>query len=631
MPQVPWPDPLLEPGSDIVPLKPGDIIRYGYDPPGFEYIVEQTSLSGKVVRAWAVGIQFTDLDRRGGPYNTGSGDGYLLIARPPEGCEFARPIVPQTFRQGMTRVGMSELSVEAIDGLAAYVWGNGPGSGGPTPWRKIRERLREAREWFGGEFVAQYPQMGSDGRVSLGSMGLYWEPEVFSSAQNTRDAFRLAFANMARSWGWGVVCPACMVQQGVVRTLQAPGCSHFMCSGCSQVIETECASCFRLCGAARRCQSCCHHRVCECGCGREMISESTDHCLNCNMHVDCCECVLCNMPGCRRIALDDCPDGCGQCQGHCRCLRSRALPFMAAPLKHFESKRFYRGLKRKLGTEIEIAGRQSGGLREALKTTLNQWHATVCRDGSLPDAGVEIVTSPAGGDKWREMMGEIGAGLETLKAVVDTSCGNHVHVDATDLGAWDLRRVIQLYAHVEDSLFAALPRYRRDSRFCKPCGKDYLTWLEDGNKKLNKRWLAMKQYEIDPERELKLSRLPEGATPKEKNAVIANVVKDRARHKYDETRYRALNLHSFWHRGTIEFRHAHGTARGEQIMHWGIVCGSIVEFAAKHSDAEVLKLTGLSGHDALLACIVEPDTREWLLNRWTLMKQTLTPSMRGEI
>ena len=630
--QVPWPDPLPQPQREIVPMKPGDIVRYKYDPPGFEYIVEQTSLSGKVVRAWAVGVQFADTDRRDGPYSTGTGEGYHLIARPPDGCSFKRPIIPQTIRQGFRSVAPMDLSIEAVDGLAAYVWGGG-NAAGPTAVRKIRDRLREVREWFSGEFDTHYPSLGTNDEVAASSKGLLWAPEVFSSEKNVREAFRLAFANRADAWEWPGLCPVCAAKRGRFVIPGTAGCSHSRCGACLQYAETTCAECYSL-SAMRRCMSCCGHISCACGCGRTMMSRGDSHCPHCNMHRDdCCECPSCTEPGCTRLPSTRCPESCGQCPGHCTCRNAGALPFSTSTLEHFESKRFYRGLKRKLGTEIEIAGKLQDGRRDALKATLKKWHASVVRDGSIPDMGVEIVTSPAGGNKWREMMGEIGTGLDTLGAFVDTSCGNHVHVDATDLGAWDLRRVIQLYAHVEESLFAALPRYRRGSRYCKPCGKGYLSWLEDGNKKLNKRWLAMKQYGIDPQREIELSCLPTGATPKEKNAVIANVVRGRARHKYDETRYRALNLHSFWHRGTIEFRHAHGTARGEQVMHWGIVCGSIVEFAAKHSDAEVLKLTGLNGHDALLACIVEPDTRKWLLSRWALMTQNAygAPDDRGEV
>jgi len=282
---------------------------------------------------------------------------------------------------------------------------------------------------------------------------------------------------------------------------------------------------------------------------------------------------------------------------------------------HHESKRFYRGLRRKLGTEIEIAGKLSAGSRATMKAALVKWSASVVRDGSLPAAGVEIVTSPAGGDKWYEMMKDLGAGLDALKAIVDSSCGNHVHVDATDLGAWDLRRVIQLYAHVEDVLFAALPATRRNSTYCVPCGPTYLEWLTDGNKKLNKRWLAMKQYGITVNSVIR-NTCGADASQKEKNAQVDATIKDRSTHKYDPTRYKALNLHSFWHRGTIEFRHAHGTANWVQILHWGIVCGSIVEFAAKHSDAEVLGLLGKTPQEALLSCIYEVNTRDWLQGRW---------------
>lgn len=50
----------------------------------------------------------------------------------------------------------------------------------------------------------------------------------------------------------------------------------------------------------------------------------------------------------------------------------------------------------------------------------------------------------------------------------------HVHIDARDFNHWDMRRLVMVYAKIEDALFAMVPEARRESRYCSPCGEAYL-------------------------------------------------------------------------------------------------------------------------------------------------------------
>jgi hypothetical protein len=47
-------------------------------------------------------------------------------------------------------------------------------------------------------------------------------------------------------------------------------------------------------------------------------------------------------------------------------------------------------------------------------------------------------------------------------------------------------------------------------------------------------------------------------------------------HKYNPTRYRGLNLHSFNYRGTVELRYWDGTLEAEDIKAWVILCLRLV-------------------------------------------------------
>ena len=82
--------------------------------------------------------------------------------------------------------------------------------------------------------------------------------------------------------------------------------------------------------------------------------------------------------------------------------------------------------------------------------------------------------------------------------------------------------------------------------------------------------------------------------------------------KYNGERYRALNLHSFFYRGTVEFRHHHGTVIAAKMQGWGMVCASVLDAAMrmKVSDIEALPM----GWDGLLA-ILSTDLQSWAITR----------------
>lgn len=232
---------------------------------------------------------------------------------------------------------------------------------------------------------------------------------------------------------------------------------------------------------------------------------------------------------------------------------------------------------------------------------------------------MELVTAPAGGSAWLKMISDIGAGLADAKAVVASSCGQHVHVSAQDFDVWSIARLIRLYAHIEDTLFEALPAERPLGDFAKPCGQKYLKWLGDDfaklRKRMTKKMFAQKLYGLSPVVPAKKTK---AAYKMAAEADEINI-RERAERKYDNTRYNALNLHSYWHRGTVEFRHAHGTANPKQITEWGLVCMHIVEFAAKGTEAQLRAALGAHPRDVFRKFLKLPSpTIEWLEGRWDL-------------
>lgn len=421
------------------------------------------------------------------------------------------------------------------------------------------------------------------------------------------------------------LCTVC-ADRGVFRTVEAlegfPPCfTHYTCTSCKTRHAHSCTECTKLYVVnCVYCETCCPHATCTHGEGHLTRKTSLhQHCGKCETH---CRCSKCEQ-------VDECAgaiscQSCFGCAPHCVCKPERKMLNINERQAVFRpSKRYHRGLRRLLGTELEVHNVTQK--QRELNAVLRKWSCSVVRDGSIAGRGMELVTSPAGGENWVAQSKEIGEALVAANAQAHASCGQHVHVDARDLGVYDLARVIRLYAAVEDALFDAQPARRRLSNYCVPCGASYLNWLSGENKKLTKHWLAAKQYGLAPVKNEKDKEKQKANTLK-----FRQQLRDRAHRKYDDTRYRALNLHSFWHRGTIEFRHGGAAVTPEHILHWGIVCGSVVEFAATHGDADVLKVCGMKPHDALLQVIFEKETRDWLQSRWEKFGTATVPADEDE-
>ena len=80
-----------------------------------------------------------------------------------------------------------------------------------------------------------------------------------------------------------------------------------------------------------------------------------------------------------------------------------------------------------------------------------------------------------------------------------------------------------------------------------------------------------------------------------------------------------MNLHSWFYRGTVEFRLAAGTTNATKIVNWAILCASLLDWAEKHTDEELAALPSDS-LEALLAVAPTPDVREWVKARHALFR-----------
>lgn len=248
-------------------------------------------------------------------------------------------------------------------------------------------------------------------------------------------------------------------------------------------------------------------------------------------------------------------------------------------------------LRRFLAIELEIAElgekwQSCSPLQYSMPTfdineLVESWGAELVSDVSLPRMGFEINTAPANGDWFIRQTEEILGTLAKFEASCTNTresdkriqpCGMHVHVDARDFKYFDLQRFLLLYGFVEPALFAMLPGYRRSSHYAIACGNAYTQMVHDGRPLNPKDRIAfVKKYSARPEKYFLLNEVYHTRIPRRGNK----------RDCPQETRYRALNLHQWFYRGTMEFRHMYGTVNPNEAIPWAMLMGSLLDYAMK--------------------------------------------------
>jgi hypothetical protein len=276
-------------------------------------------------------------------------------------------------------------------------------------------------------------------------------------------------------------------------------------------------------------------------------------------------------------------------------------------------------LRRLLTAEIEICGIKKS--YQSLAIALKAWNASCVGDGSLPGGGFEINTHPAAGDFWTVQVNEIMAGVHRAQGWVDDRAGCHIHVDCRDCGYEEMARVMLLACAVEPALFEMIPPLRRENNFCIPCSEMYIPAL-------NMEYHAAENAGTPPLfRNVLLSMLYSRSKELSKNQM-----ESIKRSKSHAVRYRAINLHSYIHRGTLEFRMPPGTIYAENIIMWGRMLGELVEYAYRHTYKDIHKLihrkggTGFIPASTMLKTVFtdHPAINDWINGRYRWAKRLST-------
>ena len=193
-----------------------------------------------------------------------------------------------------------------------------------------------------------------------------------------------------------------------------------------------------------------------------------------------------------------------------------------------------------------------GGTYDAYEICDNQnrkWK--IVSDSSINPSGsyqtkCEMV-SPICKDEDIETIQEIVRELRHNGMQVNSSTGIHIHIDAEGHTAQTLKNLANIMSSKEDLLFEALGvDPARMNRWCKKVDTQFLDRINTHSKKTMEQ---IRKYWYNGH--------------------------DEANIHYSQTRYRALNLHSVWQKGTVEFRCFNSTTHAGKVKAYIQLCLAI--------------------------------------------------------
>ena len=414
----------------------------------------------------------------------------------------------------------------------------------------------------------------------------------------------------------------------------------------------ECTNCDNRGPDVEICSVCetCMDECCECvECNRSRCNwrgPEGDRCEVCEQCQDHCECYICE--GCDERVRSTCND-CSRCPDCCEGHASGEHPtYVNRRLVFHDARRgkFQRNpSKRHLAVEIEVAGCKDDDFSE-IERSCRRWGASITEDGSLPAEGFEIPTAPANGDAFCQQIVDICGAIKGARGFVDESCGLHVHVDARDYRHYDMRRLVLLYAKLEEAFYALHPESRKSSGYCDPCGARYIEGLlEARTAKESKHTLMGNVYRGKRNGHYPSGRYDQQAVAAMDAAMHEQTRKGKAAHsktgtfdsrpvktkKYSEVRYHALNLHSWVYRGTVEFRLHTGSIEPRKIIPWGAFLAALLDYAMRAKESEIRALTfdTLNEAQAFMHDVIAPteEVREYLRDRWQRFGHAYDPAL----
>jgi hypothetical protein len=263
---------------------------------------------------------------------------------------------------------------------------------------------------------------------------------------------------------------------------------------------------------------------------------------------------------------------------------------------------------------------EASNIKDATKLNevIKAWGAAVVHDRTTGDYGFEINTTPACNVTLKDQTRAICEALVAGNATVSESCGLHVHVDCRDYGYQEIHRFIKVYKYLEPALFDMLHVTRHRNQFCKPCGSKYfenfVVDVKPDTKELKKAILPV----IYGNRALGNGKGP-GSFHQFRTDHYGRIDGER-----NPARYDAVNLHSYFLRGTIEFRMHHAAIDFPEVYGWAKLLVCLMDKIYSTPDTVIEKLISGSPKNAvgvtLLKALIPPNLFVYAEEKVTLVK-----------
>lgn len=234
----------------------------------------------------------------------------------------------------------------------------------------------------------------------------------------------------------------------------------------------------------------------------------------------------------------------------------------------------------KFGVEIEMTGLTRAKAAEVVATELSSnrydhissydarnikdsqsriWK--IVNDSSIDTHGngssyaVEFVTPPL---KYEdiEILQNIVRKLKKAGAKVDSSCGIHIHVDGANHTPESLRHLVNFMTARQDLIYESLEIGSRANHWCQKLSRNLLNEMKKDKDLSN---ASMEQIWYSP------------ANDDYRGGIDHQ--------HYNSTRYHGLNLHSFFTKGTVEFRLFNSTLHAGKIKAYIQFCLALSAWA----------------------------------------------------
>lgn len=250
--------------------------------------------------------------------------------------------------------------------------------------------------------------------------------------------------------------------------------------------------------------------------------------------------------------------------------------------------------------------------------------------------GLEAVTPPMVGTDIRKCLRELAAAFDGAEATCNKQCSIHVHVDARDVTWSDMLRLLVVYAKLEPALYLLAGQNRLGSKFCRPCGDEYIAALSQSDRRGGVLAVAMSDEGGRRTDYMGARNMMRGSVSKKSNGrykglnimpwIAGRSLRETVnvpvktymvnvpgkKDKVEKKTTGIKRVHRMANDTTVEFRIHRNTQDPDRVANWAMLCSRIVEWTVKHTDDEAEALPA-SAMRAL--AVIAPDSVKFILKR----------------